>query len=204
MRLLLNSSLVILTPLLRVIQGVLYWLARLHSEFQTATSTRSPSFCLPHGRRCDKTPVEMRLMETITRRQFAFSVIGAAASRALAAQDLSGLSLAQASDLIRSRGASPTQLVEACLARIKTYNPKLNAFITVTRDLALSQARELEADLRAGKFRSPLHGIPVALTDNIDTAGVRPTAASAVFDDRIPGEDAEVTRRLREAGAIVI
>lgn len=140
----------------------------------------------------------------MTRRQFSFTVIGAAASRAFGAEDLAGLSLAQASDLIRSNRVSPTQLVEACLARIKIYNPKLNAFITVTRDLALAQARELEAEQRAGKLRSPMHGIPVALKDNIDTARVRTTAASAVFDDRIPEEDAEVSRRLKASGAILI
>jgi aspartyl-tRNA(Asn)/glutamyl-tRNA(Gln) amidotransferase subunit A len=90
------------------------------------------------------------------------------------------------------------------LARIETYNPKLNAFITVVRVQALAQARELEAEQRAGKIRSPLHGIPIALKDNIDTAGVRTTAASAVFDDRIPDQDAEVARRLKNAGAILI
>ena len=83
-------------------------------------------------------------------------------------------------------------------------NPKLNAFITVLRDQALAQARDLDAEQRAGRFRSPLHGIPIALKDNIDTAGTRTTAASAVFDDRVPEHDAEVTRRLKEAGAVLI
>jgi aspartyl-tRNA(Asn)/glutamyl-tRNA(Gln) amidotransferase subunit A len=117
---------------------------------------------------------------------------------------LSGLTLAEASERIRTRAATPVDLVAACLARIDVYNPKLNAFITVMRDAALAQAKVLASEQRAGKLRGPLHGIPIALKDNIDTAGVRTTAASAVFDDRVPDEDAEVTRRLAEAGAIVI
>jgi aspartyl-tRNA(Asn)/glutamyl-tRNA(Gln) amidotransferase subunit A len=96
------------------------------------------------------------------------------------------------------------QLTEACLDRIATYNPKLNAFITVMRDEALREARDLEAEQRSGKLRGPLHGIPIALKDNIDTMGVRTTAASAVFDDRVPEQDAEVTRRLKEAGAVLM
>ena len=66
------------------------------------------------------------------------------------------------------------------------------------------QLRDLEAEQRAGRFRSPLHGIPIALKDNVDTAGIRTTAASAVFDDRVPEHDAEVTRRLKDAGAVLI
>lgn len=140
------------------------------------------------------------------------SVAGALAARAQnspqnsrpSPDDLTQLSLAEASARIRSRTVTPTQLVEACLARIQIYNPKVNAFITVMRDYALAQAKELEAEQRAGKFRSPLHGVPIALKDNIDTAGVRTTAASAVFDDRVPQEDAEVTKRLKAAGAIFI
>src|SRR6266850_3057295 len=147
-------------------------------------------------------------MAALTRRSFTFAAVGTAmgalAVRGQRSEDLSTLSLAEASARIRSRSVSPVQLTEACLARIQTYNPKLNAYITVLRDQALAQARELEAEQRAGKLRSPLHGIPIALKDNIDTAGIRTTAASAVFDDRISEADAEVTRRLKAAGAVII
>ena len=142
-------------------------------------------------------------MHDLTRRGFTLSVVGALAARA-SEPDPSEMSLAEASARIRARSITPTQLTEACLARIQIYNPKLNAFITVMRDQALAQARELEAEQRAGRFRSPLHGIPIALKDNIDTAGVRTTAASAVFDERVPEHDAEVARRLKEAGAVLI
>jgi aspartyl-tRNA(Asn)/glutamyl-tRNA(Gln) amidotransferase subunit A len=143
-------------------------------------------------------------MHHITRRGFTVSLAGALAARVQASEDLTALSLTEASARIRAHSVTPTQLTEACLARIETYNPKLNAFITVMREQALAQARELEAEQRSGKLRGPLHGIPIALKDNIDTAGVRTTAASAVFDDRVPDTDAEVTRRLKAAGAIFI
>ena len=125
-------------------------------------------------------------------------------SQSSAEAALSSLTLAEASSRIRSRQVTPTQLVQACLERINVYNPKLNAFITVMREQALATARVLDEEQRTGKFRGPLHGIPIALKDNIDTAGVRTTAASAVFEDRVPEADAEVTRRLKAAGAIVM
>ncbi len=119
-------------------------------------------------------------------------------------EDVSALTLAEASRRIRSGSVTSVALTEACLARIDSYNPLINAFITVLREQSLAQARVLDAEAKAGKFRSPLHGIPLALKDNIDTAGIRTTAASAVFDDRVPAEDAEVTRRLKLAGAVTI
>jgi aspartyl-tRNA(Asn)/glutamyl-tRNA(Gln) amidotransferase subunit A len=143
-------------------------------------------------------------MQHITRRGFTLSLAGALAARAQSSGDLAELSLAEAATRIRAHSVTPTQLTEACLERIATYNPKLNAFITVMRDEALREARDLDAEQQSGKWRGPLHGIPIALKDNIDTMGVRTTAASAVFDDRIPRQDAEVTRRLKEAGAVLI
>jgi aspartyl-tRNA(Asn)/glutamyl-tRNA(Gln) amidotransferase subunit A len=143
-------------------------------------------------------------MIDMTRRGFALAAAGALAARGQVAEDIAGLTLTEAVSKIRSRAVTSTQLTEACLARIATYNPKLNAFITVLKDKALAQAREMDAETKAGKFRGPLHGIPIALKDNIDTAGIRTTAASAVFDDRVPAEDAPVTKRLRAAGAVIV
>ena len=80
----------------------------------------------------------------------------------------------------------------------------MNAYITITREQALAAAREMADEQRRGKWRGPLHGIPIALKDNIDTAGIRTTAASELFKDRIPTEDAEVVRRLKNAGAILL
>lgn len=119
-------------------------------------------------------------------------------------EDFSGLTIAVAAAKIQTRSITSTQLTNACLDRIATYNPKLNAYITVMRAEALATARECDAEQAAGKLRGPLHGIPIALKDNIDTAGTRTTAASALFDERIPAQDAEVTRRLKNAGAVLI
>ena len=115
-----------------------------------------------------------------------------------------GPSLQQASELVRKKSASPVELTQECLKRIGKLNPQLNAYITVMSEQALAQARDLEAERQSGKWRGPLHGIPIGLKDLIDTAGVRTTAASAVFADRVPTQDAEVVRKLKAAGAVLI
>ena len=121
-----------------------------------------------------------------------------------ASDALAALTLEEASARIKAGTVSSVDLVQACLARIEIYNPKINAFITVTRDAALAQAKALDAERSAGKLRGPLHGIPIALKDNIDTAGVRTTGASRLFEQRVPDADAEVARRLKQAGAILL
>ncbi len=110
----------------------------------------------------------------------------------------------QLSRQIRDRSISPVELTRDCLARIDQLNPTLNAFITVTADSALEEARRAEQEILRGEWRGPLHGIPIGLKDILDTAGLRTTAASALFKDRVPTEDAEVVRRLRAAGAIIL
>jgi aspartyl-tRNA(Asn)/glutamyl-tRNA(Gln) amidotransferase subunit A len=118
--------------------------------------------------------------------------------------DLTTLSVGEAADLVRRKAISPVELTRACLQQIERLNPVLNAFITVTAEQALAEAREAEAEVRRGRWRGPLHGIPIGLKDNIDTAGVRTTLASAVFKDRVPSADAEVVRRLKAAGAVLL
>src|SRR5579862_9544803 len=118
--------------------------------------------------------------------------------------DLATLSLREAAEQIRKRKVSPVELTTACLARISQANPALNAFITITAESALQQAHEAEAEVMRGKWRGPLHGIPIALKDLFDTAGVRTTAASGVFKDRVPEQDSEVVRRLKDAGAVLL
>ena len=144
-----------------------------------------------------------------TRRHFLTA--GAAAAAFLAsrpafaqATDPTDLSIAEAQRLVRRGDLSPLDLVEAYVARIRRLDPQLNAFVTVTEERAVERARTLETELAGGRWRGPLHGIPIALKDNIDTAGVLTTAASAVFADRVPDEDAEVVTRLEAAGAIVL
>lgn len=150
----------------------------------------------------------------LTRRVFlAVTAAGAAASlvRVAAADagpssavDVTGLSIQEAAEQVRKGRISPVELTQACLARIERLNPVLNAFITVTAESALASARAAETEIRRGRWRGPLHGIPIALKDLFDTAGVRTTAASALFEDRVPAEDAEVVRRLKAAGAVIV
>jgi aspartyl-tRNA(Asn)/glutamyl-tRNA(Gln) amidotransferase subunit A len=121
-----------------------------------------------------------------------------------ASSDLAELTLAAASQRIRSGAVTSRDLTLACLERIAAENPRINAFITVMREQALAEAATLDAEARQKKFRSPLHGIPIALKDAIDTAGTRTTAASQQYENRIPTQDAHVVQRLRQAGAVIL
>jgi aspartyl-tRNA(Asn)/glutamyl-tRNA(Gln) amidotransferase subunit A len=120
------------------------------------------------------------------------------------ASDATWLSLSEASRLIRDKKVSPVELTQGCLQRIERLNPKLNAFITVTAESALAQAHAAETEIQRGHWRGPLHGVPIALKDLFDTAGVRTTAASELFKDRIPAQDGEIVRRLKDAGAVLL
>jgi aspartyl-tRNA(Asn)/glutamyl-tRNA(Gln) amidotransferase subunit A len=118
--------------------------------------------------------------------------------------DITELSISEASQLVRTKKVSPVELTNACLSRIDRLNAKLNAFITVMSDSAQAEARRAEAEIQSGNWKGPLHGIPIALKDVVDTAGVTTTAGSGIFKNRIPTEDAEIVRRLKTAGAVVL
>jgi aspartyl-tRNA(Asn)/glutamyl-tRNA(Gln) amidotransferase subunit A len=113
-------------------------------------------------------------------------------------------SILDLSKQLRAGKISPVDLTRECLARIEKLNPVLNAFITVTAESALAQARLAESEIQSGDWRGPLHGIPIAFKDLIDTAGVLTTAGSAHWKERIPTADADVVRRLKQAGAILL
>jgi aspartyl-tRNA(Asn)/glutamyl-tRNA(Gln) amidotransferase subunit A len=116
--------------------------------------------------------------------------------------DLAFLSIEDAAKLIASRQLSPVELTRAALARVEQLNPTLNAFVTITADAAVAEATAAEAEITAGSYRGPLHGIPIAHKDLFDTKGVRTTAGMKIFADRVPGADAAVVERLRDAGAV--
>ncbi len=151
----------------------------------------------------------------INRRDFMEMAAGAALVAASAAgrldaaptsgsDELAKLTIAEAAKKIHSGEITCSELTRACIERSRVYNAKVNAYITLMEEAALAQAAHLDTEAKARKFRGPLHGIPVALKDNIDTAGTRTTGGSAVFDDRVPDEDADVVRRLKEAGAVIL
>ncbi len=114
------------------------------------------------------------------------------------------LTLTEAAEQIRTRQLSPVELTRECLSRIERLNPTLNAFITATAELALEQARQAETEIMAGRWRGPLHGVPIGLKDLFDTAGVLTTAASNQFRERVPTQDAVLVRQLKQAGAVLV
>ncbi len=113
-------------------------------------------------------------------------------------------SIAALAPRIERRDISPTELTQATLERIERLNPKLNAFLTVTAEHALEQARGAEAEIAAGNYRGPMHGIPISLKDLYLTKGIRTTGGSKILGDWIPDIDSAVGERLRDAGAIMV
>ena len=117
--------------------------------------------------------------------------------------DLHWLSAAEIGAAYAARRLSPVELVKALLARIAELEPQLHAFIKLDGDAALADAREAEREIRAGRMRGPLHGVPVGIKDIIDIAGEVTTCHSKIFLKNKAKEDAEVVSRLRAAGAIL-
>ena len=114
------------------------------------------------------------------------------------------MSAGDLSRLIREKEVSPVEVIDAHLARIQTTEPALNSFITLLPEAARAAARQAERDIQAGRYRGPLHGVPVALKDLFNTGGVRTTSGSKIFDTFVPTEDCTVAARFREAGAILL
>jgi aspartyl-tRNA(Asn)/glutamyl-tRNA(Gln) amidotransferase subunit A len=117
--------------------------------------------------------------------------------------DLHFLTIAQASALIRVKKLSPVELTEACLARIKSLDGRLNSHLFLLEEQALADAAQAEAEIAAGGWKGPLHGIPIGLKDIFNTAGIPTTAHSALFKDHVPAEDAFTVSLLRDAGAVI-
>ena len=113
-------------------------------------------------------------------------------------------SIEQAGQKLRARELSCAELARGSLDQIAALQPSTNAFLTVTADAALARAAELDRELAAGRDRGPLHGIPVAIKDCFDTAGVRTTQGSRYFENAVPKTDAAAVARLREAGAVMV
>ena len=118
--------------------------------------------------------------------------------------ELKKLTLSSAAKLIRQKQISPVELTESILKRSETLNDRMRAFITVTSDLALAGARSAERDIAGGKASGTLHGVPISLKDLYDTKGVRTTAGSKVFENRVPAEDATITKKVLAAGAVLV
>jgi aspartyl-tRNA(Asn)/glutamyl-tRNA(Gln) amidotransferase subunit A len=122
----------------------------------------------------------------------------------MAAPEILFRSVAELAPLLKERKLSPVELVRAFLDRIEAVNPRVNAFITVTGEQALEQARKAEREIGAGRYRGPLHGIPYAPKDLLATKGIRTTNGSKVTSGWVPDHESTVTSRLNQAGAILI
>ena len=118
--------------------------------------------------------------------------------------DILELGLSDLGKLLAARKLSSLETVQAALARLEQLEPKLNAFITVMREQALSAANKADGEIARGDYRGPLHGVPVTIKDMFETAGVRTTGASKIFADWIPEKDSALVEKLRVAGAIII
>ena len=114
------------------------------------------------------------------------------------------LTIKEASVLNQEHQLSPVELTNSYLERIDRLDPKLQSYITVLPDNALSEAKNAESDIMNGLYKGELHGIPIALKDLYDTRNIRPTASSRIMKDRIPSEDATTTSRLKSSGAILL
>jgi len=118
--------------------------------------------------------------------------------------EISYMSAGDLSRLVSKKEVSPVEIVDAHLSRIQATEPVLNSFITLMAEEARGSARQAEREIQAGKYRGPLHGIPVGLKDLYNTRGVRTTSGSRIFDNFVPAEDCTVAVRFREAGAILL
>src|SRR5436305_1793856 len=114
------------------------------------------------------------------------------------------LTIAEAARLIETRELSPVELLESRLDRISRFDGRLNAFIRLLADDARKEARTAETEIAAGRYKGPLHGIPIGLKDIYETAGIPTTGHSKVMQDHVPKADAFSVKRLRDAGAIVM
>jgi Asp-tRNA(Asn)/Glu-tRNA(Gln) amidotransferase A subunit family amidase len=119
-------------------------------------------------------------------------------------EDLAFASVPQLATLIRARKVSPVELTKMYLARLKKYRPKLNCVVTLTEELALAQATKAESEIKAGKYRGPLHGIPWGAKDLFATKGIKTTWGAEPFRDQVIDYDATVVERLRAAGAVLV
>jgi len=119
-------------------------------------------------------------------------------------KELPFLTASQLSNLIETKEVSPVEATEAYLDRIEEVDPKLNSYITITGEQAFESARQAEQEIAAGKHRGPLHGVPMAVKDQFNTAGVLTTGGSSILKDNVPSEDATVIAKLKEAGAVML
>ncbi|MEX1103122.1 MAG: amidase, partial [Dehalococcoidia bacterium] len=118
--------------------------------------------------------------------------------------ELTSMSLSETAERIRSRDVSPVELTDAYLRRIEQLNPAVNAYVLPTPDRAREDAQRAADEIARGEYKGPLHGVPVALKDLYETAGIRTSGGCRAYEDNVPAEDCTVARKLREAGSVLL
>lgn len=170
------------------------------TSFQNIRKVAIPN-SVPPAITLNPIPVGMKF-ETV-RKPFVISPVGKVSVPA-SIEDLAFYSVGQLAELIKSRKVSSEQLTRMYLGRLKKYGPKLECVITLTEELAIAQARRADAEIAAGKYRGPLHGIPYGVKDLLSAKGYKTTWGSVPFKDQVIDEDATVVKKLAEAGAVLI
>ena len=118
--------------------------------------------------------------------------------------ELPFISATELAELLRTGQVTPVEATEAYLSRIEQVDPSLNSYITVTAERAIAEARQAQAEIAAGNYRGPLHGVPVAVKDQFCTDGVLTTGGSSILGEYVPDYDATVVAKLKEAGAVLL
>jgi aspartyl-tRNA(Asn)/glutamyl-tRNA(Gln) amidotransferase subunit A len=118
--------------------------------------------------------------------------------------ELTAMTVSELGKRIRGREVSPVEATEAYLGRIERLNPEINAYVLVTAERAMEDARRAEAEIARGEYRGPLHGVPIGLKDLYETAAIRTSGGCKAYEDNVPAEDCTVARKLREAGAVLL
>ena len=179
------------------------WRADMASLYERRTGPRKVTLepSLAPATRWD--PMLPGLQAVVQRDQFVRSKLDPAPLPAKD-QDIAFAAVTQLSRWIEERKLSSERLTNIYLQRLEKFNPTLRCAITVTRDLALRQAKQADAEIAAGKYRGPLHGIPYGAKDLLDTSNIATTYGAEPYRDRVPTEDAAVIKRLTAAGAVLL
>src|SRR5437588_2818649 len=119
-------------------------------------------------------------------------------------EDILFAPISELADLLKTKKVSSEALTRAYLTRLEKIGPKLGAVVTITRDLALEQARAADREIKAGRYRGPLHGVPYGAKDLLATKGIPTTWGAEPYKDQVFNHDATVVRKLREAGAVLV
>jgi Asp-tRNA(Asn)/Glu-tRNA(Gln) amidotransferase A subunit family amidase len=170
------------------------------TSFQNIRKVALPN-SVPPAITLNPIPVGMKF-ETV-RKPFVMSPVGKVSVPATI-EDLAFYSVGQLAELVKSRKVTSEQLTRMYLGRLKKYGPKLECVITLTEELAMAQARRADAEIAAGKYRGPLHGIPCGVKDLLSAKGYKTTWGSVPFKEQVIDEDATVVKKLAEAGAVLI